>query len=273
MAINMTEDEIELKLRDFFEENFEFLKDNSGHSIDSYMKEKAFQQVLYYWKKNRALIERITRSEVKLSLPEQKTPKDKIPYTMEGVVDIVQEVDGVWLYDLKTHDQERIKANLAPYKEQLFIYAFIWKNLQGNQLDNTAIISTPLPNKLEKAIELGKPELIEREVKNWEPIIPIGYSEDEVADMINNFGEVVERIENSDFAAPDVNTLLNVPDGMKKPFAVHVCRNCDVRYSCKSYAEYMKVSKGANRNNMYKYMCARAEDQDDFVNGNLVIDN
>ena len=31
----------------------------------------------------------------------------------------------------------------------------------------------------------------------------------------------------------------------------------------------MKVSKGANRNNMYKYLCARAEDQDDFVNGNL----
>ena len=27
MAINMTEDEIELKLRDFFEENFEFLND------------------------------------------------------------------------------------------------------------------------------------------------------------------------------------------------------------------------------------------------------
>lgn len=187
--------------------------------------------------------------------------------------DEAKQFDGVWLYDLKTHDQERIKANLTPYKEQLFIYAFIWKNLQGNQLDNTAIISTSLPNKLEKAIELGKPELIEREVKNWEPIIPIGYSEDEVADMINNFGEVVEHIENSDFAAPDVNTLLNVPDGMKKPFAVHVCRNCDVRYSCKSYAEYMKVSKGANRNNMYKYMCARAEDQDDFVNGNLVIDN
>lgn len=40
-----------------------------------------------------------------------------------------------------------------------------------------------------------------------------------------------------------------------------------------SIDSYMKVSKGANRNNMYKYMCARAEDQDDFVNGNLVIDN
>lgn len=51
MAINMTEDEIELKLRDFFEENFEYLKDSSGHSIDSYMKEKAFQQVLYFGRK------------------------------------------------------------------------------------------------------------------------------------------------------------------------------------------------------------------------------
>ena len=48
MAINMTEEEIELKLRDFFEENFEYLKDSSGHSIDSYMKEKAFQQVFQH---------------------------------------------------------------------------------------------------------------------------------------------------------------------------------------------------------------------------------
>ena len=233
------------------------------------MKEKAFQQVLYYWKKNRDLIDRITKSEVKLSLPEQKTPGNQIPYTMEGVVDIVQEKDGVWLYDLKTHDQERVKANLTPYKEQLFIYAYIWKNLQGNKLDNTAIISTPLPYKLEKAIELGKPDLVEREVKNWEPIIPIGYSEEEVADMIDNFGEVVEHIENSDFTPPAVDTLLNAQNGMKKPFGVQICRNCDIRFSCKSYAEYMKVSKGANRNNMYKYMCARAEDQDDFINGNL----
>lgn len=269
MAIGMTDDEIELKLREFFEENFEYLKDSSGHSIDAYMKEKAFQQVLYYWKKNRSLIERITRSEVKLSLPEQKTPRDEIPYTMEGVVDIVQEKDGVWLYDLKTHDRERIVSNLTPYKEQLFIYAHIWKNLQGNALDNTAIISTPLPPRLEKAIGDGNPKAVEREVKDWEPVIPIGYNEDEVAGMISNFGEVVERIENSDFAPPAVDVLLSVPDGMRKPFAVHVCRNCDVRFSCKSYAKYMKTSKGAGRNNMFKYMNARAEDQDDFINGNL----
>lgn len=269
MACELTNEEIESKLRDFFEENFQYLKDSSGHTIDGYMKEKAFQQVLFYWRKNRDLIDRITRSEVKLSLPERRTPNQHIPYTLEGIVDIIQEKDGTWLYDLKTHDPERIKGNLTPYKEQLYIYAYIWKNLQGNELDNTAIIATPLPSKLETAIQRGNPDLIEREVKAWNPIIPMGYDEDEVADMIDNFGEVVEHIENGDFHAPDVNTLLNVPAGMKKSFAVHVCHNCDVRFSCRSYAEYMKVSKGANKNNMFKYINSRAENQDDFIESNL----
>ena len=116
-----TDEEIELRIREFFEDNYQFLKDSTGHSIDGYTREVALQQVLYYWKKNRDLIKKITRSEVKLSLPEQETPKEKIPYTIEGIVDIVQEAEEVWLYDLKTHDLDSIKANLTPYKEQLYI--------------------------------------------------------------------------------------------------------------------------------------------------------
>lgn len=265
----MTDAEIELKLRDYFESNFQYLKESSGHSIDGYMKEKAFQQVLYYWKKNRKLIERITRSEVKLSLPERVTPNQKIPYTIEGIVDIVQEKDGIWLYDLKTHDIDRIKANIEQYKEQLYIYSYIWKKLQGNELDNTAVISTPLPDRLEMAIRKRNPELIQREVESWQPIIPIGYEEEEVEEMINNFGEVVEKIESSEFAPPDVDVLLNKPNGMKSVFAVQVCRNCDVRFSCDSYKKYLAVSKGATHRNMRKYMKLSAEEQDEFITGNM----
>lgn len=265
----MSDAEIELKLRDFFESNFQYLKESSGHAIDGYMKEKAFQQVLYYWKKNRKLIEKITRSEVKLSLPERETPNDKIPYTIEGIVDIVQEKDGTWLYDLKTHDIDRIKANITQYKEQLYIYSYIWKKLQGNELDNTAVISTPLPERLEAAIRKRKPELIEQELEAWQPIIPIGYKEEEVEEMINNFGEVVEKIEKSEFCPPDIDVLLNKPAGMKSVFAVHVCRNCDVRYSCSSYRKYLEVSKGATRNDMRKYMKPSAEERDEFIQGNM----
>lgn len=266
---NMTDAEIELKLRDFFESNFQYLKESSGHSIDGYMKEKAFQQVLYYWKKNRDLIEKITKSEVKLSLPERETPNAHIPYTIEGIVDIVQEKDGTWLYDLKTHDIERIKANLTQYKEQLYVYSYIWEKLQGNELDNTAVISTPLPDRLQTAIRKRRPDLIERELKDWQSLIPIGYNEAEVEEMINNFGEVVEKIENSDFCPPDVDILINKPDGMKQPFAVSVCRNCDVRFSCESYKKYLSVSKGASRTEMRKYMKISSEEKEEFVQGNM----
>lgn len=272
MSKQLTDEEIEEKLREFFEENFHFLSESSGHTINAFMKEKAFQQVLYYWKKNRDLIDKITRSEVKLSLPEQSTPNDKYPYTIEGIVDIVQEKGETWLYDLKTHDVDRILANKDLYKEQLYVYAYIWKNLQEHDLDNTAVISTPLPKKLQQAIRYGKIDSIEREVKEWNPIIPIGYSEDEVAEMIENFGNIVEKIENREFSAPAVETLLNKPDGMKNAFAVHICRNCDLRYSCHSYEEYLIHSKGATKNKMFEFLNARSAEQDDFIEGNLTVE-
>lgn len=162
---DISEEEIELKLREFFEASFQYPKETSGHAIDGYMKEKAFQQVLYYWKKNRKLIEKITSSEVKISLPERETPNEKIPYTIEGIVDIVQEKGGTWLYDLKTHDIDHIKTNIAQYKEELYVYSFIWNKLQGNELDNTVVISTQISDRLENAILKRRPDLIERELE------------------------------------------------------------------------------------------------------------
>lgn len=265
----MKQSEFESQLGEMFEDNFRFLCEEAGHSINEYLKKLAFDQVLYYYRKNKKIIEQITRAEVKLSLPEQKTPNDKIPYTIEGVVDIVREGDETWLYDLKTHDPDRIKAEPEKYKEQLNVYAYIWKGLQKNDLDNTAIIATPLPNSLRAAIENGTEEKIQTEFDKWEPVIPFGYDEDEVADMIENFGETVERIENSEFAPPDVKRLESKMLGMKSNFATHVCRNCDVRYSCSSYVEYLKKSRNATKNSMLKYMVNTAEENDEFIEGNL----
>ena len=120
----MKQSEFESQLGEMFEDNFRFLCEEAGHSINEYLKKLAFDQVLYYYRKNKKIIEQITRAEVKLSLPEQKTPNDKIPYTIEGVVDIVREGDETWLYDLKTHDPDHIMAEPEKYKEQLNVYAY-----------------------------------------------------------------------------------------------------------------------------------------------------
>lgn len=263
------QDFTEEKIRQIFEENFDYLKESAGHTISNNLKEQALQQVLGYWRKNKEIIEKITRSEVKLSLPEQKTPNQRIPYTIEGVVDIVQEGDETWLYDLKTHPVERIKGQPQNYKEQLSIYGYIWRHLQGNALDNTAIISTPLPIALQRAIRSKDEAAIERLMDKWDPVIPFGYSEEEVADIIDKFGRIVEQIENSEFFPPSVEVLSEKKYDMKSSFATHICRNCDVRYSCKSYIEYIVNARGANKNNMIDYMKLPDSEQNDFIDGNL----
>ena len=70
--------EVEAKVREIFEENFEFIKAEGGHSITEFIKEEAFNQVLYYFRKNIELITKISHAEVKLTLPEQKSPNDGI---------------------------------------------------------------------------------------------------------------------------------------------------------------------------------------------------
>ena len=259
----------EEKIEEFFNEDFDSLKESAGHTISKTLRDQALQQVICYWKKNKKIVEKITRSEVKLSLPEQKTPNDKIPYTIEGVVDIVQEGDETWLYDLKTHPIERIQGQPQNYKEQLSIYGYIWQKLQGNPLNNTAIISTPVPEELQRALKSKDEKAIERLMDKWEPVIPFGYSEDEVADIIEKFGKTVEKIENSEFKAPPVEVLREIPKGMKSSFSTHVCRNCDIRFSCKSFAEYIMETRATTRNNMIEYMKLPDNEQEDFIEGNL----
>ena len=101
---------LEEKLEDFFEANFQYLKETNGHTIDNRMKERAYDQVLYYWKKNRDLIEKATRSEVKLSLPEQQTPNKKYSYTLEGTIDVVRQNDMNCLYDITTRSLEQVRT-------------------------------------------------------------------------------------------------------------------------------------------------------------------
>ncbi len=262
--------EIEERLRDIFEENFEFIKAEGGHSITDFIKEEAFTQVLWYFRRNKDLLDRISQAEVKLTLPGQKTPGDGRTYAIEGVVDIIAEADETWMYDLKTHDRASIESNKALYREQLNVYAHIWKNLLGNQLDNTAVVSTSLHTQLKGAIRAGNPEHIAHEMQSWNPVVPLGYSEDEVEAMITAFGTVVDSIENHRFAAPPLATLLARDEGGRGQFATRVCRNCDARFSCPSFRDYARQSDSRNQG-FRKYFDDYGTEYsvDEYIDGNL----
>jgi len=123
-----------------------------------------------YWRRLKEVAETITDTEVRLNLPGQDTAKGR-KFNIEGVVDIVREEGRTVMYDLKTHDPDYIKQNLAEYERQLNVYAHIWKNLRKQDLNETAVIATRLPDSLDAAWanQDRDPSLLEDELNRWDP--------------------------------------------------------------------------------------------------------
>jgi hypothetical protein len=231
----------EEQLREMFDRNFERLRLENGHSLAPDVRETAWEQVLAYWRKLRKIAEKITDTEVKLNLPNQKSPK-KRNFCIEGVVDIVREGKKVTMYDIKTHDLEFIEENIQLYRDQLNIYAHIWQKLREQGLDETAIIATPLPESLSAAIKAEDCKKIEAELAKWNPVLPIPFDAKNVKKTIAQFAKVVDKIEDREFGPTSVDKLTE-RDRDKVAFATRVCRNCDLRFSCSSYREYARKYK------------------------------
>ncbi|NPA76914.1 MAG: hypothetical protein GXN93_04140 [Candidatus Diapherotrites archaeon] len=230
---------IEDFIREVFEENFELLVAESGHTISAESKQAALNQVLLYWRKLREIAERVTDTEVHLTLPNQETPQGR-EYTIEGVVDIVREDDRVIMYDIKTHDADYVRANLELYKQQLNVYAHIWQELRQQPLDEMAVIATDFPHEVKEALSTPDPRALEMALAQWEPVIPIEYDPAHKDETIFAFSEVVDKIESGEFAPPSLEVLESFITGgwRRERFATRVCRNCDARFSCDAYRQY-----------------------------------
>ena len=238
----MTDLEIEQEIGRLFEENYELMRLEGGHALSADTKIQALLQVLFYWRKMRDVAENVTDTEVKLNLPEQLTPQGR-KYGSEGVVDIIRENDRTVMYDIKTHDADYVRANTAEYEKQLNVYAHIWQGLRKQDLDQTAIIATSLTVGLREASRGNDIKRIEKELNNWNPLIDISFNQGSVEATIAEFGEVVDAIESRSFEPPPVERLKALLPGKKTTFAVQVCRNCDARFSCSAYRNYVDSSQ------------------------------
>jgi hypothetical protein len=238
----MTDLEIEQEIERLFEENYELMRLEGGHALSADTKIQALLQVLFYWRKMRDVAENVTDTEVKLNLPEQLTPQGR-KYGIEGVVDIIRENDRTVMYDIKTHDADYVRANTTEYEKQLNVYAHIWQGLRKQDLDQTAIIATSLTVGLREASRGNDIKRIEKELNNWNPLIDISFNQGSVEATIAEFGEVVDAIESRSFEPPPVERLKALLPGKKTTFAVQVCRNCDARFSCSAYRNYVDSSQ------------------------------
>lgn len=238
----MTDAEIEDRLREMFEENYELLLADGGHALSPEVKNAAINQVLLYWRKLKGIATKVTDTEVLLVLPDQTSQQGR-KYTIEGVVDIVQEEGKTVMYDLKTHDAGYVQKHLDLYEGQLNVYAHIWQNLRGLPLDETAIIATSYPIAVRRALQPPvDPAKLAKELDAWNPVVPIPFNQKKVEDTIADFGATVDAIENHDFSPPTVEDL-KVKSGTKgRAFGQDVCGNCDGRFSCSAYRDYARTT-------------------------------
>jgi hypothetical protein len=247
----MTDEEMIKFIEDAFEENYELLRLEGGHSLAPYVKRLALEQVKLYWKKMKSLAENVSETEVKLTLPLQKTPKGRT-YTIQGVVDVVSEEGNTILYDIKTHDVDYVRSNKEDYAGQLNIYAHIWQTIHNQTLDGTSIIATGQTEDLKRAFQSKNPKRIQMALEDWCPEVQIEFNEQHVVDTIESFSEVVDLIEENKFSPASIGRLNTTVRG-NRLFATHVCRNCDVRFSCDSYKEYAFTSMKARQDFLSYY--------------------
>jgi hypothetical protein len=262
-ATQLTKQQID----DFFDRNAQDLEAEGTHALSPWIRDVARAQVHLYWQRLHDIAQQVTDTEVRLQLPAQKSPDGRV-FGIEGIVDIVREADGTTtMYDIKTHEAKYVRENRGQYEKQLNVYAHIWQELRGERLDSTAVICTTLPKDVEDAYVRGDKAALAEAITRWDPVIPIEFATERVEATIGDFGAAVDRIESHDFAPRPVEHLGERLPGTRAKFAVYVCRNCDARYSCRSYQQYSFGSRARSENAIAAYLADVGDDdaRDDFA--------
>jgi hypothetical protein len=257
--VTTLDEEVDALIEEAFERNLAELQADKGHALAPDVRATALYQVRLYWRRLREIAEKVTDTEVWLGLPGRETPAGR-KFTIEGIVDIVREKDRTVLYDIKTHDESEIRANLGEYEKQLNVYAHIWQGLRGERLDETAVICTRYPRSVEEALVNRDEAALDQAVSAWDPVIPIPFDRNRVDAVIVEFGGVVDQIEDHHFSPRDLATLKAREPGLPTVFAVAVCRNCDARFSCHSYRDYALGTHTSTEGRFRPYIEETADD-------------
>lgn len=260
--------EIETFIEERFYDNLSVIETENKLRINSFVKEQALLQVKMYWQKLKELAQKVTQAEVPVTLSNQETPKGR-RFSINGVVDIIEEDAQTVLYDIKTHDPDFVKHNKERYEKQLNIYGSIWEKVNQKELDGTAVIATPLSSKLKWAVSEGTPEQVETALNEWEPVIKMNYDENVREGTLEEFGNIVDKIQDGEFNPPSVSCLNTKLGGTKTLFATKICRYCDIRFACDSYREYSIGRRILSTDDLLHLMKQMGDDNDNLTFKNI----
>jgi DNA helicase II / ATP-dependent DNA helicase PcrA len=185
----------EARVRELFDRTFRFLTLADVRPIGPAAREAAFDQVMNYFRQNKAEMRRVVETEVDVSV-------EKDGYILTGKVDLLLGGDGkLELLDFKTAERPRKSpALIARYERQLCTYAHILERRYGKRPERLLLYWTGEPRKADALMELAyRPELVDEAGRQ--------------------FDETVARIQAGEFA------VVTPPERS-------ICKECDLKLLC-----------------------------------------
>lgn len=269
----MTDAEIEARIEELFEANHrQILAEGGAHVLTPQALAQARQQVLHYWRKLRDVAVNVTETEVHLQLPNQTTPKGR-RFVIEGVVDLVREGERLRMYDIKTHHCSEVSRHRDAYAAQLNVYAHLWHRLRDQVIHDLGVIAIQLPAELQRAIHDKDQRRINQQLAAWNPLVSIPADPAAIAKTIQNIALTVDRIEDGVFKPRSAQELRAAGRGSgagEATFATLHCRNCDGRFSCRPYQQYLQTDREGGAEDVWdegdqaEWLDQISPDEDDY---------
>lgn len=186
-------DTVDGRLQDWFEENYQGLVLTEHSYLAPSAKAAAMRYMQNYFNNSKDMWENIREAEVRLSYPTEE-------YILNGQIDMLKgQGDTVEIVDFKTGDKPSNVSDsmLKSYEKQLQVYAHLVEQKYG------VVVSKM------KLYYLSAAE---------NPVISFEKDERRINDMMQEFTEVVRKIEKHDYSTRTKDTS--------------ICKDCDMRYYC-----------------------------------------
>lgn len=177
--------------------NYETISRREKKYLSPRFLETAYNQILSYYEKRQSQWSNIKEAEVPVSLVKEK-------YILSGKIDLVQGTGDTYeIIDFKTEKKPDMVTDfekIEKAKRQLEVYAHILSERYGYEISKLKIYYTS---------EMNSNPIIEFKKDNYS-----------INKTIERFGQVVQNIEDKEFAAKAKDT--------------RICKNCDLRFYCKT---------------------------------------
>lgn len=186
-------DSVQEKLNDWFEQNYQGLILTEHSYLAPSAKAAAMRYVRNYFENSQDMWENIRESEVRLSYPMDD-------FILNGQVDMLKgKGDTVEIVDFKTGDKptSMTDAMLKSYEKQLQVYAHLVEQKYG--------------------VVVSKMKLYYLSAAD-DPVITFEKNNELINNMMDEFSNVVRKIESHEFESRTSDTS--------------ICKDCDMRYYC-----------------------------------------